>query len=381
MNKSIYFDNAATTPVNPEVVATFSRLSLEIYANPHSNHLLGYQSRDLLVKARQQILSLFGLSEHNLIFTSGATESNNLALQGIALQYRKRGEHLITSAGEHPSVLNVFYHLRDFYGFSLTVLPLNEQGVIRIKDLVNALNENTILVSIMAVNNQTGAINPLNEIAKSIQKWPKCFFHSDITQAVGKVELDYTLIDLMSFSAHKIHGFKGSGALIMRKNITLLPILFGGDQEDGLRSGTVAVPLDVSLALAVRLSLEQYLNYIDKIKKIHDWLYDQLVKEEDIIMNSPRAGTAFIINFSLKSLPASVVVEALSNAGIMIASTAACSERKKAASAVVLAMFDDQKRAKNTMRISFSFQNTMEEAKIFLHTLKDIFQRLHEAYL
>ena len=233
----------------------------------------------------------------------------------------------------------------------------------------------------MAVNNQTGAINPLNEIAKSIQKWPKCFFHSDITQAVGKVELDYTLIDLMSFSAHKIHGFKGSGALIMRKNITLLPILFGGDQEDGLRSGTVAVPLDVSLALAVRLSLEQYLNYIDKIKKIHDWLYDQLVKEEDIIMNSATRGHSFHNQFLLKIVTSICCVEALSNAGIMIASTAACSERKKASSAVVLAMFDDQKTRKRIPCVSRFHSKHDGRSKNILHTLKDIFQRLHEAYL
>jgi len=380
MNKPIYFDNAATTPINPEVVSTFTRLSHDIFANPHSNHQLGYQARDLLTQARQQILTLLGLKEHTLIFTSGATESNNLALQGISLAYRQRGNHLITSAGEHPSVLNVFYHLRDFFGFTLTILHLTDEGIIQLADLEKALNEHTILVSIMAVNNQTGAVNPVEKIAKLTKKWPKCFFHSDITQALGKIDIDYTDVDLLSFSAHKIHGFKGSGALIMRKNITLLPLLFGGDQEDGLRSGTVAVPLDVSLALALRLALEQQKKNNERIAIIHHWLYDQLLLEEEVLMNSPRDGSVFIINFSLKSLPSSVVVEALSNAQIMVAATAACSDHKKGASSVVLAMFNNQKRAKNTLRLSLSYQNTMEEAEIFMQTIKSIFKSLREAY-
>ncbi|MGI6714254.1 MAG: cysteine desulfurase family protein [Bacilli bacterium] len=381
MNKPIYFDNAATTEVFPEVIENFSRISAEIYGNPHSNHRIGYQARDLLTKAREQILALLELEAYQVVFTSGATESNNLAIQGVALSFADRGHHLITTAGEHPSVMKVFEFLQEHHGFEVTVLPLNEEGVINLSDLEKALNKNTILVSVMAVNNQTGAISPLKEIAQLLTKYPKCLFHSDVTQGIAKTKLPYQVLDLLSFSAHKIHGLKGSGALILKKNLALKPLFYGGEQEEGLRSGTVAVPLDVCLAQVLRLSLKREEETRTKVQTIHDFLYHQLVKEDDLVMNSPLHASPYIINFSLRHLPSSVVVEALSNAGIMVASTAACSERKNLLSASVLSMFNDQKRAKNTIRISFSYDNTMEEAQVFLTTLKGIFKKLHEAYL
>lgn len=380
MNKIIYFDHAATTPVFPEVIDNFSRITKDIYGNPNSNHQVGYQARDLLEQAREQILQLLKTPQHQVIFTSGATESNNLAIQGVAMAFKDRGRHLITSAGEHPSVMQVFNYLRD-QGFKVTVLPLNEEGVINLNDLALAMTDETILVSIMGVNNQTGAISPLPEIAKIVKKYPKCLLHSDVTQAIAKTDVAYQDLDLCSFSAHKIHGLKGSGALIFKKGLSLKPVVYGGEQEKGLRSGTVAVPLNACLAQNLRLALKRDGEVRKNVQVIHDFLYDELEKNDDVVINSPRNGSPYILNFSLTKLPSSVVVEALSNQGIMVASTAACSERKNLLSTSVLAMFNDQKRAKNTVRLSFGYDNTLAEAEIFIKTLQVILKKLHEAYL
>ena len=247
MANIIYLDNASTSKVNPEVLDSFNQITLKYFANASSIHRLGQESNRLLEKSREQILSLLNLNHHEVIFTSGATEANSLAIKGYALANRNRGNLIITSATEHPSVLYTFKQLEK-YGFKITVLPVNDKGVIEVNSLRDAVNENTILVSIMSVNNEIGAVNPIKEIGEYLKKYPKIAFHVDMTQAIGKINIPLENVDMFSFAGHKIHGLLGSGALIKERKILLKPLQNGGGQEANLRSGTNTLALSASLA-------------------------------------------------------------------------------------------------------------------------------------
>ena len=222
MNRIIYLDNASTSKVNPEVLESFNKINLKYFANPSSIHRLGQESNRLLEKSREQILDLLKLKHHDVIFTSGATEANNLAIKGYAFANRSRGNHLITVATEHPSVLNAFKALEK-YGYEITILPVNKKGILEVNSLKAAIKDNTILVSVMAVNNEIGAINPIGEIGELLKNYPKIAFHVDMTQAIGKVNIPLENVDMFSFAGHKIHGLLGSGALIKEKKIILEP--------------------------------------------------------------------------------------------------------------------------------------------------------------
>ena len=378
MNKVIYLDNASTSKVNPEVLESFNQITLKYFANSSSIHQLGQESNRLLEKSREQILSLLNLKHHEVIFTSGATEANNLAIKGYALANRNRGNHLITSATEHPSVLNTFKQLEK-YGFKVTVLPVNEKGVVEVNSLRDAINDQTILVSIMSVNNEIGAINPIREIGECLKNYPKIAFHVDMTQAIGKVDIPLDNVDMFSFTGHKIHGLLGSGALIKNKKIVLEPQNSGGGQENGLRSGTNTVALSASLAKALRLAIdEQEANY-KKVSELRDYLVSYLKDKDDkYILNSFDKNNPYIVNFSLKSRKASVVVEALSNRGIMVSSLSACHSKNEDYSYVVYALNHDMCLAHNTIRVSFSYDNTLEEVKTFTKELDSILKEIKQ---
>lgn len=371
----IYFDNAATTKVNREVLATYVELCEKFFGNPSSNHRIGQESNKLLNAARANILKLLNLeNEYEVIFTSGATESNNLVIKGLALAYKNRGKHLITSMVEHPSVLNAFKQLRDEFGFELTVLPVDENGCVNIDVLKKEMRSDTILVSIMAVNNEVGSINNIKELSKVIHSYPKCFFHSDTTQGFGKIPLDYQELDAFVASAHKIHGLKGSGLLVIRKNVAPLPLFSGGGQEFNLRSGTNDMPKDVALAKAVRLSFENMNANIKHIKEINDYLRNELKHIDEVIINSPKNSSPYILDFSLKLHKASVVVEALSLKNIMVSTISACSSKRNEKSHVLTAMNKDLRLSSNPIRLSFDETNTLEEAQIFIQEFKNILE-------
>lgn len=378
MAKIIYLDNAATSKVYPEVLDSYQRITTEYFANPSSIHALGQKSARLLETSRAQILRTLKLDGHELIFTSGATEANNLAIKGYCFANKTRGNHIITNAGEHPSVLNSILEMEQF-GFEVTVLPLNEQGVVEVKDVVSAIKERTILVSIMAVNNETGAINPLTEIGEILKSYPKIVFHADITQAIGKIYLPLENIDLLSFAGHKIHGLQGSGALIKKKNVLLKSINAGGGQEYNLRSGTNTLALSASLAKALRIIIEQQDNNHKHITKLRDRLLNYINDNPDKYkLNSFFLENPYIVNFSLIKRKASVVVEALSNRNIMISSLSACHSKKEKHSAVIYAMCQDKQLAANTIRISFSYENTLEEVETLIANLDDIIKEIKQ---
>ena len=378
MDNIIYLDNAATSKVHPEVLESFNQITLKYFANPSSIHALGQEAQRLLEKSREQILNLFNLKHHEVIFTSGATEANNLAIKGYAFANKGRGNHIITTAIEHPSVLNTVKQLEK-YGFEITILPVNEKGVIEVNSLKAAIKDNTILVSIMSVNNETGAINPIKEVGKILKEYPKIAFHVDMTQAIGKIDIPLDNIDMFSFAGHKIHGLLGSGALIKEKKIILEPLNNGGGQENNLRSGTNTLALSASLAKALRLAINTQKENYEKVSRLRDYLLSYLKDNPDKYhLNSFDLANPYIVNFSLLEHKASVVVEALSNKGIMVSSLSACHSKNEDYSYVVYAMNQDMKLAHNTIRVSFSYENTVDDVNALIRGLKQIVKEIKQ---
>jgi cysteine desulfurase len=283
--------------------------------------------------------------------------------------HSNRGKHIITSNAEHPAVLRCVEQLEKEYGFNVTVLPINKDGVVTLEQIKAAITEETILVSIMAVNNETGAISAIEDIAKLLLKHPKIAFHVDATQAIGKINIDYSNVDLISFSGHKIHALKNSGALIKNKNISLLPQNCGGGHENGYRSGTVDVASSASLAKAVRLVTEDIDSKTKLIKKMAEKLYQYLEANKDLYVLHSTLDNPYIINFSLLIKKASVVVEALSNEGIMVSSVSACHSKGEPLSHVIMALTNNSDLAHNTLRISLDSSNKLEEIDILIENL------------
>ena len=378
MANIIYLDNAATAKVDPEVLDSYNQITLKYFANPSSIHSLGQEASRLLDKSREQILNVLKLTHHEVIFTSGATEANNLAIKGYCFANRTRGNHIITSASEHPSVLNTVMELQDF-GYEVTVLPVNENGAIEVKTLKAAIKENTILVSLMMVNNETGAINPIKEVGEYLKKFPKIAFHVDMVQAIGKIPLDFENIDMFSIAGHKIHGLLGSGLLVKEKKIILKAINNGGGQENNLRSGTNTLALSASLAKALRIAISNQAKDYEHVKTLSKRLLDYLKDNQDkYFINSHFEENPYIVNFSLLHHKASVVVEALSNRGIMVSSLSACHAKHEDYSAVVYAMTNDLNIAHNTIRVSFGRDNTVEEVEDLIKNLEQIIKEIKQ---
>ena len=374
-NKLVYLDNAATTKVNDEVLESYNKAKKLYFANPSSIHIPGQEANRLLEKAREQILSTLKVKDDELIFTSGATEANNLAIKGYALRYQNRGKHIIVSNIEHPSVLECAKQLEQYFGFSVTYLPVNDKGVVEIDALKAAIRKDTILVSVMAVNNEIGSINPIHEIAELLKHYPLIVFHSDVTQGLGKIDIPYKDIDMFSFSGHKIHGLNSSGALIKKKKIELLPLLSGGGQENNLRSGTNDVALAVSLAKAIRLENDKIAENYRKIAPISQYLKDYLLSHQDLYeLNS--GDNPYIVNFSTLTKKASVVIEALSSRGIIVSSTSACHAKEEPISYVVKALGKKDELAHNTVRVSLSFETTLADIKELISHLEEIIKEL-----
>ncbi|MCQ2797357.1 MAG: cysteine desulfurase [Bacilli bacterium] len=368
----IYLDNAATTRPYAEVLEMFSKVSLESFANTSSTHAIGRASLRRLDDARNHIKTLLNLQKtHEMIFTSCASESNNLIIKGIAHKYSNRGKRVITSEVEHPSVLNAFKELES-EGFDVVFLHVNKDGYVDPLDLEKAMNKETILVSIMAVNNEVGSIFPVGKYAEIVHKYPKAFFHSDATQSMGKVKVDYSKIDLISFSSHKIGGLKGNGALLYKKSIQLAPLLDGGEQEFGIRAGTVDLAGSICMDLALTKTLKEMGANIAKVTSLKCRLLEGLSTIEEVTINSPINSSPFVLNFSLENHKSSVVLEALSQKEIYVSSVSACSSKGEPISYVLLALSKTEVEARNSIRVSVSPNNTEEEIDTFITTLKNI---------
>lgn len=375
--KMIYLDNSATTVPHPSVLRSYEKVSENFFANPSSIHQLGGKAERLLSKAREQTANLLGVLNEEIIFTSGGTEGNNIAIKGIALNHLKRGKHIITSEVEHSSVYETCKGLEKL-GFEVTYLPVNKHGIISIDDLKKAIRDDTILISIMHVNNEMGSIQPVQQIAEIAENYPKLYFHVDDVQGLGKVPLNLNdnRIDLCTFSGHKIHGLKGTGALYVQKNTALFPLIHGGGQEFSLRSGTENLAGAVSFARAIRLIKEHEQKERKHLIQLQQYLHDKFQKINGIKINSPVDGAPHIFNISVPQLKPEVVIHQLSRHNIFISTKSACSSKQNEESRVLTACGLTSDRATSALRISLSYQNTVEELSKFIDVFQQVIKQL-----
>lgn len=385
MPDEIYLDNSATTRVDPRVVKAMEEVFLTAYGNPSSLHRKGLEAERLMKEARRSIASILRVEPECLIFTSGGTESNNLAIRGVAMVPRRRGRHLITSAIEHSSVLNTFRDLED-QGFPVTYLKPDGNGVIGPEKVRSALRDDTILVSIMHVNNEIGSVEPVEEIAKVIkEKGRDILFHVDDVQGFGKLPLypELSGIDLLSISAHKLHGPKGVGALFIRRGVKIKPVLTGGGQEDGFRSGTENVPGIVGFGIAARLAADEMEEHGWRMKSLKERLLERLLSEiPDVRVNGPsgEGGAPHILNLSFMGVRGEVLVHWLEMRGIFVSTGSACSSRKVTASHVLLAMGLGEDVSQSAIRVSFSRFNDERDVDALCDALKDGVAELRSIY-
>ena len=363
----VYLDYSATTPVNIDVLDTFNKVSTGFIGNPNSLHKLGVESKNLIDASTKQIANILKVNEKEIIYTSGASEANNMALKGLCLRYQKRGKHIITTHFEHSSIYGPISYLQSL-GFEVDFVETDENGIINIDNLKSLLRDDTILVTIGAVNSEIGILQPINEIAKIVKENSQAFFHSDFTQLIGKKECSLDNIDLISFSAHKFFGIKGIGVLVKKENVDILALIHGGKSTTKYRSGTPCVALIASLAKALRIANENLKFYKD-IKDNNNYLKEELLKINDVKINSNEKCIPHIINISVLGVKPETLLHALEEDEIYISTQTACASENSYSKAV-LALTNDEERAKTSIRISLSYKTSKEEIDIFIESLK-----------
>ncbi len=362
----IYLDYSATTPVNKEVLDTFVKVSNDFIGNPNSLHKLGLESKKIIDSSTEQIQKILEV-DHEVIYTSGSSESNNMAIKGIALRYQNRGKHIVTTSFEHSSIIAPLNYLQK-EGFKVDFVKTDEFGLVDLNNLAELLTEETILVSIGAVNSEIGIRQPIEEIAKLLKNYKNTIFHVDATQAIGKIKINYHDVDLISASAHKIYGIKGVGILLKKSNIDLIPLIHGGKSTTKYRSGTPAPALIASFAKALRLIYENFETKYNYVSDLNKYLISKLMNISNISINNNEHTIPHILNISVLGLKPETMQHALEQDNIYISTQTACSSGA-GISASVLAFTGDEAKASSSIRISLSHLTTREEIDIFVDKL------------
>lgn len=375
MESMIYMDNSATTVPSEEVLSAYLAANRRFYANAASLHQAGREADALLEKSREQILGLVQAQEGHVIYTSGGTEANNLAVLGFARKYKYRGNHIITTEIEHPAILNAAKQL-EVEGFEVTYLKVNEKGLISLDELNEKLREDTILVSIMHVNNEIGTIQPIKKCNELIKKHSRAIFHSDAVQSFGKLPVVLTESgpDAVTISGHKINGLKGSGVLVTKKNILPEPINYGGGQEFGLRSGTVSVPDAVAIARAMRIAATN-----PKVAEYKGWrkqLIEQIKEFKDVMILAEEEAAPHILSIAFYGIKGEVAVNFFQKNGIIISTSSACSSKSGQAGHVVEAIRLNNNYKHGVVRISFGQDNNERQLLRFKEVFSDFVQLL-----
>ena len=370
----VYLDYSATTPVNDEVLDTYVKATKEFIGNPNSLHKIGIEAKKLIDASTEQIANILGVKPSEIIYTSGASESNNTAIKGVCLKYANRGKHIITTELEHSSIVAPLNYLTTL-GYEVDFVALDENGKVDLDDLIRLIRDDTVLVTISSVNSEVGVKQNLKELSEVIRsKNSKTIFHSDITQSIGKEKLDLSYVDLASLSCQKFYGMKGIGALIKKENITIEPLIHGGKSTTIFRSGTPATPLIASFAKALRLVYEDFDNKCKKVKEVHDYLIDKL-QDVDVYINSNDNCLPNMVNISLKNIKSEVMLHALEEKEIYVSTQTACSVGDY--SKAVYALTHDKDKSSSSMRVSLSYLTTKEEIDIFIDALKEAIEKLN----
>ena len=370
----IYLDYSATTPVDLEVFDTLSKVTKNFVGNANSIHSLGQKSSELLESATRQIADIFGVNPSEIVYTSGATEANNMALIGTALANHKKGKHIIVSKLEHPSIYAICDYLKTM-GFEISYVNNDKEGLIDFDDLKEKVREDTILVSICAVNSEIGVRQPLKMIRQIIKKENMgTIFHSDMTQAIGKVSVNMHDVDLASMSGHKIFGPKGIGFLYKSSMVKITPLIYGSGKSNDLKPGTPPLPLIAALSKAIRLANDGLEKKERFISLLNDKITSNLSKYPNIIINKTKYSIPQILNISVMDVMPEVMVHALDKHEIYVSTNTACSSGDISNS--VIAIYNDINRAKHTLRISLSHVTTTEEVNRFLEIFKEEYENL-----
>lgn len=378
-----YLDNSATTAVSEGVKNIVIETMTKDYGNPSSMHMKGVEAEKYLRESKEIIAKILKVNEKEIIFTSGGTESNNLALIGMTMANKRAGMHIITSTVEHASILNTVKYLEE-QGFEVTYLPVDEQGRVQLDALKEALRDDTILVSVMYVNNEIGALEPIEEISKIIKaKNPKTIFHVDAIQAFGKYRIypKKVGIDALSVSGHKIHGPKGSGFLYVSEKIKIKPIIFGGGQQKGMRSGTDNVPGIAGIGQAAKEAYDNFDEKTEKMYQLKDYFIDRVNNEiENVKVNSQkgRAGAPHIVSVSFMGVRSEVMLHALEDKHIYISAGSACSSNHPHISETLAGVKLSKEAVDSTVRFSMCEHTTKEELDYAVDTIKDMIAALRK---
>ena len=369
----VYLDYSATTPVLSEVLESYVRVTNEFIANANSMHNLGVKSKELYMKATKQIADILNILPSEIIYTSGASESNSTAIKGIAFKYKNRGKHIITSKLEHKSILDVMDFLSK-NGFEIEYVKLNKNGIVDLNDLESKIRKDTILVSICSVNSEIGFKQPLKAIKQVIKKKNNLtFFHSDMTQALGKTSFNLSDVDLASFSAHKVYAPKGIGILYKKNNIEIEPLIYGVTSNTPYRGGTPMLPLVVSFSKAIRIAYENLEENIKKEEKLKTKLINAL-KEYEIVINSNNECVPSIINFSLIRIKSETFIHALEKDEIYVSTNTACSSGDE--STILKYLTNDKNISTTSIRVSIGPYTTNEEINKFIESFGENYRSL-----
>lgn len=374
----IYLDNAATTKPNQDVLDTFVKVNQSLYFNPNSPHKAGLQAEQLLQQTKREIKELLQLNNaFEVLFTSGATESNNIALQGIARKKKAFAPEIITSVLEHPSVLEVVRALAD-EGFCVKYVNITAEGQVDVNHLASMMSDRVGLVTCMHVNNIMGQIQPIPEIAKIVSQYPKAHFHVDAVQAIGKIPLYFNQVDSMSLSGHKFNGLKGQGVLFVRNIHQLAPIMYGGEQEFGIRSGTVNLPTNIAIVKAMKSAVLNQASTFNMLQTLKTQLISFIEEFQGVYLNSPEGSSPHIINIAFPGVKGEVLVNAFSKYDVMLSTTSACSSKKASLNEVLLAMGITEKRIEGSIRLSLGSHTTVEDIEDFKAQFIKVYEEIKE---
>jgi cysteine desulfurase len=373
----IYLDYSATTKMRKEVLETFIKVNEEYFANPNSLHKIGVEAKRLIDASTKQIADILKVKPEEIIYTSCASESNNLAIKGVALRNIKKGKHIITTNLEHSSIYGPIEYLEK-QGFIIDYVKTNN-GLVDINDLKNKLREDTILVSIGAVNSETGVKQNIEELALFLKQNTKCYFHVDATQSIGKVKIDFKNVDLVSFSAHKFYGPKGIGVLVKKENLLIEPLIHGGKSTTIYRSGTPATPLIVATSKALRLINEEQDKFYPNIEKLNKKICEHIKKYDNVTINSNEYSIPHILNISILTSKPESIQHAFEEYDIYISTKSACSTKNNISKSV-LEVTNSELQANHSVRISLSLFTTEEEVDKFLKAFDKIIEQFSSLY-
>lgn len=372
----VYLDYAANTPIDKEVLNLYYDITLKYYANPNSHHRLGREANHLIEESTINIAKNLKVLPEEIIYTSGATESNNLVIKGICERYKNYGKHIILSSLEHNSIIAPATMMQEL-GFEVDLLSITKEGLVDIEELKKLIRPDTILVSICSVDSEIGLVQPIEEIGKLLKEYPNTYFHTDASQGIGKVNIDYSNVDLITIAPHKFYGLNGTGILIKKKNVSLKPIINGGKSTTVFRSGTPVlgniVACDKALEIAINNQEERYNHVLELNKKI----IEHLSQYKCIHINNTDKSIPFTINFSIKGIKSLEVTNILENKDIYVSTKTSCCPLETP-SKLVYALTRDKSLAATSVRVSLSHLTTNEEIDEFIEKFDECIKELEQ---